>query len=140
MSDQSAFRPRVVVIEPSGIDRSALRALLELWGYRVREAEHGEAALQAGVDWSPEAAVVGVAPPPADGYDLGRRLRSVLGPGVFLVAGGAGGRRVDWERAFGAGFNEVVDGDGDPNDLRATLGRALGVGAPAVDAGVIVGA
>jgi CheY-like chemotaxis protein len=125
MPPHLAFRPRVLLIDDP--ERPPLQCLLEGWGYRVAEATDGAAGLQSALRWSPEAVIVGVDVPPSGGYAVGRGLRAVFGPGILLIARAAPGQLVDRDRAFAAGFDDVLDGDAAPGGLQALLAVLLGV-------------
>ncbi len=134
MSGHLAFRPRVLLVESAGLRRAGLRALLEDRGYRVEESDDGADALHKALAWRPEAAVVAADVPPSDGYQAGRCLRAVFGPGIFLIGQSGPGHPIDPEQAREAGFDEVLDDADELADFFARLGAALGVAATPTEA------
>jgi two-component system, OmpR family, response regulator MprA len=68
----------VLVVDDERAVRDSLRRALELEGYRVELAEDGEQALRRlEVDPQPDAVILDVLMPGADGLEVCRRLRSV---------------------------------------------------------------
>jgi two-component system, OmpR family, response regulator MprA len=68
----------VLVVDDERAVRDSLRRALELEGYRVELAENGEQALRRlEVDPQPDAVILDVLMPGADGLEVCRRLRSV---------------------------------------------------------------
>jgi CheY-like chemotaxis protein len=121
MPPHLSFRPRVLIVENAGASRASLRALLEGWGYRAEEVSDGAAGLRTAMAWRPEAAVVSVAVPPSDGYEVARGLRAVFGPGMLVIGRASPGRPLDRERARAAGFDQVLGEAAEPGDFRAAL-------------------
>jgi CheY-like chemotaxis protein len=125
-----SFRPRILVIENAGLARAELCNLLESWGYRVEEAGDGSTGLRKAMAWRPEAAIIAADVPPSDGYEIGRELRVVFGPGIFLIGRAASDEPLDSEQFLDAGFDEVLRDNADSDEFCTLLGRALGVAAP----------
>lgn len=115
---------RVLVVEDNDESRSALRLMLEQWGFVVEEAEDGVEAVRKVRKWVPDAAVVDLGMPVLDGYGVARRLREALGERVLLVAltgyGGAGDRA----KSLSAGFDAHLTKPADPSHLQRLLERA----------------
>jgi len=76
---------RVLAVEDNLDAARALAALLRRRGYEVRSRGDGPAALDAAAAFHPEAAVLDLALPGMDGWELARRLRRRCGPGLVLV-------------------------------------------------------
>jgi CheY-like chemotaxis protein len=76
----------VLVIEDNADTRESLCLLLSLSGCDVREAADGAEGLRRALLWCPDAVVCDIGMPGLDGWQVARRLRRALGPGVLLVA------------------------------------------------------
>jgi CheY-like chemotaxis protein len=96
----------VLVVEDDPDAAESLTLLLELFGYRVRVAHDGPAALATVRAGSPTVALVDIGLPGMDGYDLAGRLREQPSmKRTTLVALSGYGRDEDKERARAAGFH-----------------------------------
>jgi len=77
----------VVIVEDQDDARAMVRALLELEGYEVHEAENGTKGLTVIERIHPDIALIDIGLPGIDGYDLARQLRKSLGNNhTYLVA------------------------------------------------------
>ena len=98
-------RKRVLVVDDNEDARMLLGEILESAGHEVRVAESGPAALAVVEEFSPDVAVLDVGLPAMDGYELGSRLRLLLGPRApVLVALTGYGQQADRVRSKTAGF------------------------------------
>jgi CheY-like chemotaxis protein len=95
---------RVLVIEDVVDARAALSMLLRLWGHDVRAVGEGVAGLREALTWTPDAALLDIALPSLDGYEVARRIREVRGD-LLLIAVTGFCRPQDRERALSAGFD-----------------------------------
>jgi len=89
-------------------DRDAvanLSTLLRLEGFDVSVAYDGPGALELAASLRPEIAVVDLALPGLDGYEVGRRLRQLL---TNLLLSSVSAWHVDADRAREAGFNHLL--------------------------------
>jgi CheY-like chemotaxis protein len=96
---------RVLVIEDDEDTRDVLRLLLELDGHRVETAADGAHGVALATRSAPDVVLIDIGLPGSDGYTVARQIRSVLGPGVLLVAVTGYGREDDRRRAAAAGFD-----------------------------------
>jgi CheY-like chemotaxis protein len=92
-------------VEDNPDGRETLRALLELYGFRVAVAADGAEGIEMGLALRPWAAVIDIGLPKLDGYEVARRLRAVLGDAIRLAAYTAYGQPEDRRRALEAGFD-----------------------------------
>jgi len=100
-----SVRWRVLVVDDNEDARMLLGEILQAAGHEVRAAESGPAALAVVEEFSPDVAVLDVGLPAMDGYELGSRLRLLLGPRVpVLVALTGYGQQTDRVRSKTAGF------------------------------------
>jgi PAS domain S-box-containing protein len=118
-----AGRPRrVALVEDHADARAGLRALLELWGHQVEEAEDGEGGLALLRTWSADVALIDLGLPGLDGYAVARAARAEAGTrGIFLVALTGYGQPDDRRRAEAAGFDAHLVKPVDPDALQRLL-------------------
>jgi signal transduction histidine kinase/CheY-like chemotaxis protein len=117
---------RVLVVEDSRDAREMLKMALELEGHRVAVARHGNEGVEIALSLKPDAAVVDIGLPGADGYEVARELRRRLGDRVLLVALSGYGDRESQLRALGAGFDVHLVKPVDPEQLLRVLGTVAG--------------
>lgn len=123
MSDQA---PRVLVAEDDADIRELMTAVLRAGGYEVAVARDGEEAFRLACASPPDAAVLDVAMPGIDGYELTRRLRaqpSTEAIPIVLVSAKAAER--DAERGAAAGSTAYVTKPFSPQELRGLLDSLL---------------
>jgi len=95
-----AARRRILVVDDNEDARMLLGDILESAGHEVCAAESGPAALAVVEEFSPDVAVLDVGLPAMDGYELGSRLRLLLGGRVpVLVALTGYGQQTDRVRS-----------------------------------------
>jgi signal transduction histidine kinase/ActR/RegA family two-component response regulator len=100
-----AGRRRILVVDDNEDARMLLGDILETAGHEVCAAESGPAALAVVEEFSPDVAVLDVGLPAMDGYELGSRLRVLLGARApVLVALTGYGQQADRLRSMTAGF------------------------------------
>jgi CheY-like chemotaxis protein len=79
-------RFRVLIADDNHDAANSMAMLLELSGYEVEVAYDGEAALQLAERWPPDAAILDIAMPGKNGYEVARAMRARLLHHVVLVA------------------------------------------------------
>src|SRR5690606_14287991 len=91
--------------------------LLRLLGYEVEGAADLEGALEAARRLRPQVALLDLALPHADGYEVARRLRALpeLADGFSVVALSGFGRPEDFQRTAQAGFARLLVKPVDPD-------------------------
>lgn len=114
---------RVLVVEDQADVRASLRALLELSGHAVVEADDGPGGLAAATADRPDVALIDIALPGFDGYTLARRLRELDGCPVLVAITGFG-QAADRRRADDAGFSAHLTKPVDPAALADVLDAA----------------
>jgi PAS domain S-box-containing protein len=97
---------RVLVVDDNQDAADALVEALGAAGHQALAAYDGPSALDAAARVQPEAAFLDIGLPVMDGYELARRLRELLGPGVKLVAVTGYGQDRDRALSREAGFDE----------------------------------
>ncbi|HEX6690862.1 MAG TPA: ATP-binding protein [Burkholderiales bacterium] len=125
----SAAGRRVLVADDNKDSADSLQRVLQLYGYDVRVAYDGAAALRLGASFRPEVAVLDIGMPGANGYDVAREIRRQQGARIKLVALTGWGQEGDRRRAMEAGFDFHLTKPVDPgvlNDLLADVpGREM---------------
>jgi two-component system CheB/CheR fusion protein len=114
---------RIVMVEDNSDSRDMLYSLLMLEGYEVTAARDGAEGLQLILAQQPEVALIDIGLPEIDGYEVARRVRRTLGPGVLLIALTGYGRDEDRQAVKAAGFDEHLVKPLDPEDLFRILSR-----------------
>jgi signal transduction histidine kinase/DNA-binding response OmpR family regulator len=100
----AAVRPlHIVLVEDNADIRDSLRALLELCGHSVEEAEDGRQGIALVRERAPDVALIDIGLPGLDGYEVARQLRG--GPATRLIAMTGYGRPEDRRLALDAGFH-----------------------------------
>jgi CheY-like chemotaxis protein len=95
----------ILLVEDDDSVRKALRRMLELDGHRVEVAGDGPEGVELALATAPEVAFIDIGLPGIDGYEVGRRIRAVLGSRVLLVALTAHDLEQDRRRSSEAGFD-----------------------------------
>jgi CheY-like chemotaxis protein len=113
----------VLIVEDHPDGRETLRLLLKLFGFHVEVAADGLEGVQKGLALHPAAAVVDIGLPEMDGYEVARRLRQALGPGLRLIAHTAYASPDSRERARQAGFDALLSKPADIDELLRLLRR-----------------
>jgi two-component system CheB/CheR fusion protein len=114
---------RILVADDNRDTADSLQRVLALYGHEVRVAYDGAAALSVGEQFRPRVAILDIAMPGTNGYDVARALRSKHGGQVTLVALTGWGQDADRRRALEAGFDYHLIKPIDPNELNTLLGR-----------------
>jgi len=103
---QRAGLQRVLIIEDNDDARQMLHAALVLGGYEVSEARDGATGLAVAAETRPDVALIDIALPDIDGYEVARRLRlNGAERRMTLIALTGYGQPADERRAFEAGFD-----------------------------------
>ena len=110
----------IVLVEDNADIRDTLKALLELKGHKVEEAEDGRSGVDLILSRSPSVALVDIGLPGLDGYQLARELRARPSR-TRLVAMTGYGRPEDRRLALEAGFDAHLVKPVDFDDLTRLL-------------------
>jgi CheY-like chemotaxis protein len=95
----------VLLVEDSADNREMLRELLERDGFHVDVAYDGTDGVNQALSLKPDVAIVDIGLPVLDGFEVARRVRAALGPGIRLVALTGYGQPEDHLRTKQAGFD-----------------------------------
>ncbi len=118
---------RVMVVEDDPDVGESMAVLLRLLGYRVELAVDIESALQRAREFAPQAVLMDLAMPGADGYEVARRLRmlpSMQGEVAYIAVSGFG-LADDLRHSADEGFAAHLVKPVDPDELDALLRRHL---------------
>jgi PAS domain S-box-containing protein len=97
---------RVLIIEDNDDARETLQRALELNGHQVRAARDGSSGIAAAGEQRPDVALIDIALPDFDGYEVARRLRARdADRRIRLIAITGYGQESDRRRALEAGFD-----------------------------------
>jgi CheY-like chemotaxis protein len=103
---RSDLPPDVLVIEDDADLREGLRGIIEDWGHAVEVAENGPAGIERAVARRPRVALVDIGLPDMSGYDVARRIRSLLDrKDITLVALTGRSEPEDLTMAIESGFD-----------------------------------
>ena len=110
---------RMLVVDDNEDAAQALAMLLGMSGHDIRVAGDGLTALEIAERFEPHAALVDLGMPGIDGFELGRRLRSLFGADLLLVAVTGYSQAEDRRRSRDAGFDHHLVKPVDWNGLQA---------------------
>ena len=114
----------ILVVDDNRDAADSLAKLLQAWGHEVWTAYDGLQAIDLAREKRPLVALVDIALPKVDGYQVAQRLsRDQWGRTMTLIAVTGMGRDDDKERALAAGFDEHLTKPIDYEALRQILGR-----------------
>jgi DNA-binding response OmpR family regulator len=117
---------RVVVVDDNYDANVALSRLLQKSGFEVAgRAYDGLAGLNVIKSENPHLAILDIAMPALDGYELARRIRGEMKSPPRLIALTGYGKDEDKDRAISAGFDAYFRKPADWQALKATLESLL---------------
>jgi len=117
MTPESRHPRRVLVVDDNLDSADTMAELFRLWGYEVRTAHDGPAALACARSFRPNVVLLDVGLPGMDGYELARRLRAEGLAGDLLVSVTGYGQEEDRRKAEEAGFDHHLTKPVNPDTL-----------------------
>jgi PAS domain S-box-containing protein len=124
-ADNNSCQRRVLIVEDNADSRTSLRAVLELSGHEIHEAEDGPSGVEQALALRPDIALIDIGLPSLDGYAVARQIRSTAaGRGIFLVALTGYSQPRDRQLAYDAGFDAHVVKPVDFQLLSALIAKA----------------
>jgi CheY-like chemotaxis protein len=117
-------RRRIMVVDDNLDSAETMAELVRIWGYEVRTAHDGPAALDTARAFRPHVVLLDVGLPGMDGYELARRLRAEGLSGDLLVSVTGYGQEEDRRRAEEAGFDHHLTKPVDPETLLRLVSQA----------------
>jgi CheY-like chemotaxis protein len=104
-----ASRRSILIVEDNDDARQMLQAILSLDGHQVCAARDGKSGLGLAAETCPDLALIDIALPDMDGYEVARRLRTLNGDRrIDLIAISAFGQAHDQRRAYEVGFDAYL--------------------------------
>jgi CheY-like chemotaxis protein len=101
-----------------------MQLMLTLQGHTVNVAADGAAAVTLATSLEPQIVFLDIGMPRMDGYEAARRIRTVLGARVVLVALTGWGQDDDKRRSREAGFDHHLTKPPDPELLDQLIGSS----------------
>jgi len=124
METHSPDPRRIMVVDDNLDSAETMAELVRIWGYDVRTAHDGPAALETARTFRPHVVLLDVGLPGMDGYELARRLRAEGLAGELLVSVTGYGQEDDRRRAEEAGFDHHLTKPVDPDTLMRLVSQA----------------
>jgi len=113
---------RLLVVDDNADQAGSLGMLLSLWGYDVRVAYDGPAALKEAATFQPDVVFLDIGLPGMNGHEVGRRMRRDLRlDQAVLIALSGYGTEEDLERSREAGFDSHLVKPVEPESLKTLL-------------------
>jgi two-component system, sensor histidine kinase len=107
-ASSATARRRVVVIEDNDDNRESTQKLLQIAGHEVETAHDGPEGVDLALKFLPEVALIDLALPTWDGYEVAKRLRDKFGKAIRVVALSGFARDEDKAAANAAGFDDFL--------------------------------
>jgi CheY-like chemotaxis protein len=118
---------RILICDDDPVILRLLQVNLELEGYEVLQAHHGEEALEIAEAERPDLVILDIMMPRLDGYQTAERLKSADGtkeiPIVFVSAKA---QQSDIEKGKSYGVADYLTKPFDPTDLLEIVERIVG--------------
>jgi CheY-like chemotaxis protein len=119
-------KKKILICDDDPVILRLLQVNLEIEGYEVMSAHHGEEAVDKAIEQIPDLIILDIMMPRMDGYQAAQRLRSRSEtkeiPLVFLSAK-AQQTDIDTGRSFGV--TEYLTKPFDPTELLEVIGRLM---------------
>jgi len=103
-SDKVAAK-RVLIVDDNFDAASTLEGLMRSLGHVTRVAYHGQQALEIAQDFKPQVVLLDIGLPDISGYEVARRLRTIVSAPMKIVAVTGWGTETDRNRSAEAGFD-----------------------------------
>ena len=114
--------PRVLVVDDCKDTANSLQMMLEMWGYDVRVAYDGEAAIETALICQPDVIFLDLGMPMMQGCEVVERLRQEASvKGALMVAVSGYHDDIHKEQAMEAGFDLYHVKPVDPEVMKAIL-------------------
>jgi PAS domain S-box-containing protein len=113
---------RVLIAEDNADAAEMMEVMLAMKGYDVRVARDGSDAVAIAATFKPHIAFLDIGMPLMDGYEAARRIRSILGTRVTLIALTGWGQDEDKQRSREAGFDHHLTKPPEPEMLERLIG------------------
>jgi CheY-like chemotaxis protein len=114
-------RRRILVVDDNRDHVLAMSVALRMLGYQVRSALDGLEALEAAAQFHPQTALIDLALPVIDGWELATRLRSQPRRPRLIALSGRLMSSAQRARSAAAGFDEYLTKPASLDLIRATI-------------------
>jgi CheY-like chemotaxis protein len=121
-SDKVAAK-RVLIVDDNFDAASTLEGLMRSLGHVTRVAYHGQQALEIAQDFKPQVVLLDIGLPDISGYEVARRLRTIVSAPMKIVAVTGWGTETDRNRSAEAGFDLHLVKPVDESELMRLLGN-----------------
>jgi CheY-like chemotaxis protein len=115
---------RILIVDDNTDAAATLEMLLGALGYTTRVANTGMEALDQAAEFEPDVVLLDIGLPGIDGYEVARRLRSLIKRPLKIVAVTGWGQEEDRQRSREAGIDVHLLKPIDAADLQNALGNA----------------
>ena len=110
MSTPDLTKPLIMVVDDEWLNRDLMQSILELYDFRVELANNGQNALNAAQQFHPDLILLDIRMPDMDGYEVCRRLKSVVDTQdiVIVMVSGVEGNEQERQAATAAGADSFI--------------------------------
>src|SRR3954451_22727044 len=117
-------RDMILVVDDDDVFRDYVREVLERGGFRVRDLDDGARVLEVAAEEGASVLVLDVNLPGLNGYEICRRVRERLDPGIGIIFV-SGFRTESFDRTAGLllGADDYLSKPFDPSELVARVRR-----------------
>ena len=118
---------RVMIVDDDVEGGESMAVVLGIYGYEVQRATDLQSALQVARAFRPQAVLMDISMPGADGYEVARRLSAIteVGRDIRYIAVTGLGQPEDFRRSQEAGFAHHLVKPVDPNELDHILRQTM---------------
>jgi two-component system CheB/CheR fusion protein len=118
---------RVMIVDDDVEGGESMAVVLGIYGYEVQRATDLQSALQVARAFRPQAVLMDISMPGADGYEVARRLSAIpeVGRDIRYIAVTGLGQPDDFRRSQEAGFAHHLVKPVDPNELDHILRQTM---------------
>lgn len=121
-------RPRVLVVDDVLFNRRLLGKLLEKVGFEIREAEHGQEAVELFQSWQPRIIWMDIRMPVMDGYEACRLIKAAPGGDqVVIIAVTASIFADERQQVLDAGCHDLIHKPYQEAEIFAAMARHAGL-------------
>ncbi|MGL5082077.1 MAG: GAF domain-containing protein [Microcoleaceae cyanobacterium] len=120
--------PRILVVEDKFTNRLLLVKLLEGLGFKVKQAENGQEAIDIWIDWHPDLILMDMRMPVMDGYEATKRIKALdESEKTVIIALTASAFEEERQLILSIGCDDFVRKPYQETGLLATIGQHLGI-------------
>jgi CheY-like chemotaxis protein len=130
MKTRVELERKILIVEDHDDNRDLLRLYLELCGYQhIREASHGQEALELAQQDCPDLILMDIQMPVMDGLTATRLMREIIELcDVPIIAVTANHKNVLQEQAWAAGVTDIIHKPLEFEELQKLLNKYLSSG------------